>query len=96
MRHKHTELHIYTPCTPPDTHTERQNKKAKQSLWKPCETQLLPPSEPALGNLYTTQALKASAGKSFWDRASNPQEDCPSLTDRIHGPKVPQQFHTTK
>ena len=59
--------------------------KSKASLWQPCKTQLLPPSEQVLGCLCTTQAFQPCAGKSSWGRTSNPQEDCPSLTDRSRG-----------
>jgi len=61
------------------------SNKAKQSLQQPCKAQLLPPSERALGCLCTTQAFQPCTGKSSWGRASNPQEDCPSLTDRGRG-----------
>jgi len=40
----------------PHTHTH----KAKQSLRQPCETQLLLPSERALGCLCTTQEFQAN------------------------------------
>ena len=45
-----------------------------QGLQHPCKAQLLPPSEPALGCLYTTQVLEPCAGKSSWGRASKPAE----------------------
>ena len=69
------------------TRTHTRTCAHTQSLQQPCETQLLPHSEPALGCLCTTQALKPCAGKSSWGRASNPQEDHPSLTDRGHRTK---------
>ena len=50
----HTNTHMHA-CKHAHIHT-----KAKQTLWQSCETQLLPPSEPALGCLCTTQALEAN------------------------------------
>ena len=68
----HVNTHINThACTHTytNTHTHVQSK--------------------ACGSCYTdawhysdTQAL---CGKSCWDKASNPQEDCPGLTDRGRG-----------
>ena len=48
-------------------------------------TQLLPPSEPVLGCLCTTQALESCVGKFTWGRASNLQEDCAGLTETERG-----------
>jgi len=59
----------------PHRHTHRAKAK-------PTAAMLLPPSEPALRCLCTTQALEPCAGKSSWGRASNPQEDCPHLMER--------------
>ena len=80
-RRTHTHAHTHT--------------KQKQSLQQPCETQLLSPSEPALGCLCTTQAIEPCAGKSSWGRASNLQ-DCPGLTERLRNPKFHNNPNTAK
>ena len=90
-------LHTHTHNTHTHTHTHTHiHTQAKQSLRQPYETQLLPPSEPALGCLCTTQALEPCAGKSSWGRASNPQT-CRRTVQvsrrEVAKPKVPQQPH---
>ena len=83
-------LHIYTIVHYTALHYTQMHAHAcihthTQSLWQPCETQLLPPSEPTLRCLCTTtQALEFCASNSFWSKASNPLENCPSLTERGH------------
>jgi len=64
-------------------HTHTYTHKAKPPA--AILMQLLLPSEPILGCLCTTQAPKLCAGKSSWGRASNSQEDNPSLTERSRG-----------
>jgi len=52
-----------------DTHTLARTKPKPLAVTKWSRQ----PSEPALGFLGTTQALRAGASKSTWERASTPQ-----------------------
>ena len=79
----------YAYITHTHTHT-KQSKQVKQSLRQRYETQLLPPSKPALGFLYTTQALEA-----------NPPRAGLVIRRRTHGgrsrnPKFHNNLNTTK
>ena len=75
--HTHAPTHTHT-CT----HTRTHAHKAKQSKAKltAAVTELLPPSDNT-GIPGTTQTLEPSAANPP-GVASNPQEDCPGLTDR--------------
>ena len=90
-RNQNTYMCVCTNTHMLHTHARTHAHAQDMAFGSHVNTQLLPPSEQALGCLYTTQALEPFADKSFWGGVSNPQEDCPSLTDRGCG----TQSHTT-
>ena len=74
LHYTRAHTHTHTP------HYAMHTTHTKQSIWQMCDCH--PVHEPALRCLCTTQELEPCTGNSSLGRASNPQEDCPGLTER--------------
>ena len=66
--HMHTHTHTHTQNKAYSNHVKHSYCRLVKQHWDI--------------HLCTTEAFQPYAGKSSWGRASNQQEDCPSLTDR--------------
>ena len=90
-QHTHTrvraESHMHAHAKPTAV-LQNRAIAAQQSKLYMCKTQLLPPSEPVLGCLYTTQVPKSCADKSYWgardSNLSRSQRGCGARSSQHH------------